>query len=129
MLVTGKTVTMLSMNTKYQTIDEYIKMFPENVRLLLEKVRKTIKKAAPKATEGISYGIPTFKLNGNLVHFAAYEHHIGFYPCAIGIKSFAKELQGYKTSKGTVQFSLDKPIPFDLITRITKLRVEQNEGK
>ena len=114
---------------KYETIDEYIANFPQNTQLLLEKVRATIRKQAPQATEKISYGIPTFWLNGNLVHFAGYEHHIGFYPGSGGISEFASELADYNTSKGTVQFPLDKPIPYELIEKIVAFRVAQNLAK
>ncbi len=109
----------------YTNIDDYIKHFPPEVQALLQKMRVTIQKAAPKAVEAISYGIPTFKLHGNLVHFGGFQHHIGFYPGAGAIVTFAKDLAGYSTSKGTVQFPLDKPIPWPLIIRITKFRVEQ----
>lgn len=114
---------------KHTSIDLFIADFPKETQVLLQKVRETIKKAAPKAEETISYGIPTFKLNGNLVHFSGYKHHIGFYPGASGIKAFEKELSTYKGAKGSVQFPLDKPIPYALITKITKFRVKQNLGK
>ncbi|MFX0012021.1 MAG: iron chaperone, partial [Candidatus Hermodarchaeota archaeon] len=104
--------------TKIETIDEYISKFPENVQEILQNLRKTISKSAPEAREAISYQIPTFKLNGNLVHFAAYKNHIGFYPTPSGIEAFKNELTSYKVSKGTIQFPLNKPIPFDLIQKI-----------
>jgi uncharacterized protein YdhG (YjbR/CyaY superfamily) len=113
----------------YQTIDEYIATFPKNVQEILEKMRSTIKSAAPNATEAISYGIPTFKLNGNLVHFGGYKEHIGFYPAPRGIEAFKNELKGYEGGKGTIKFSLDKPIPFELVAKITKFRAEQNKNK
>ena len=113
----------------YKDIDGYIKLFPENTNKVLEQIRQTIKKAAPNATEAIAYGIPTFKLNGNLVHFAGYDKHIGFYPGAAGIKDFEKDLTAYKTSKGTVQFPLDQKLPLALITKIVKYRVIQNRDK
>lgn len=112
-----------------KNIDEYIASFPFEIQEKLEKVRATIRKAAPKAEEAISYMIPTFRLNGNLVHFAAYKNHIGFYPGAGGIAAFKEELAGYETSKGTVQFPLDKRLPLTLITKIVKFRVAQNLEK
>ncbi|MBX2898452.1 MAG: DUF1801 domain-containing protein [Cyclobacteriaceae bacterium] len=108
-------------------IDEYITAFEGKVQASLVKLRATIKKAAPKAEEKMSYAIPTFFLGGkNLVHFAAYEKHIGFYPAPSGIKAFAKELMPYKTSKGAVQFPLDKPLPLTIITKIVKFRAAEN---
>ena len=112
--------------TATQNIDEYIGGFPNDVQEILEKIRMTIRKAAPEARERISYQIPTFTLNGNLVHFAAYKKHIGFYPAPRGIEKFKKELSVYEGGKGTVRFPLDKPIPFDLISRIVKFRVKEN---
>jgi uncharacterized protein YdhG (YjbR/CyaY superfamily) len=109
-----------------QTIDEYISTFPQNIQAILEDIRQATRTAAPEATETINYQIPTFKLNGNLVHFAAYKNHIGFYPTASGIKAFKKELSTYKWSKGAVQFPLDRPIPFDLIKRIVAFRIQEN---
>jgi uncharacterized protein YdhG (YjbR/CyaY superfamily) len=109
-----------------KTIDEYISMFPRDVRNRLEKLRKIIKESAGQAEETISYGIPTFKLNGYLVHFAAYRNHIGFYPTSSGIEAFKKELLSYKWAKGSVQFPLDKPIPFDLVKKIVAYRVREN---
>jgi len=114
---------------KITTIDEYINEFPQNIQDKLWAIHKVIKAAAPDATETISYMIPTFKLNGNLVHFAGYKGHIGFYPGATGIEHFQNKLSAYKTSKGTIQFPLDQPFPFDLITEIVKFRVEQNLAK
>src|SRR2546427_6435791 len=99
----------------FKTIDEYIKTFPEDVQTILEKMRQTIRKAAPEAEEAISYQIPTFKLNGNLVHFAAFKKHIGFFPTARGVEAFKKELSRYKGSKGTVRFPLDEPVPYGLV--------------
>ncbi len=110
----------------FKTIDEYIATQPKDVAILLEKVRKTIQKAAPEATEAISYAIPTFKLYGNLVHFANFKNHIGFYPGASGVENFKEDLTQYNFSKGTIQFQLTEPIPFDLIEKITKFRVEEN---
>jgi uncharacterized protein YdhG (YjbR/CyaY superfamily) len=111
------------------TIDEYIADFPRDVQPLLQKVRAAIRKAAPDATEAISYQIPTFKQQGNLIHFAGYDHHIGLYPGSRPIEEFKDELTKYKTSKGTVQLPLDKPIPVGLIGRITKFCVKRNLGK
>ena len=117
------------MRPQFRTIDEYIRSFPPEVQALLEKMRETIHRAAPDATEAISYGIPTFKLNGNLVHFAAFSHHIGFYPTSSGIAAFRKELVQYETSKGTVQFPLDKPLPLDLVEKIVLFRVRETLEK
>ncbi len=105
------------------TIDEYTAGFPKDVQKIMEQVRATIKKAAPEAEEKISYAIPTFLLNGNLVHYAAFKNHIGFYPTPTGTEEFKKELSVYKTGKGSVQFPLDQPMPLDLITRIVKFRI------
>lgn len=111
------------------TIDGYIAGFPKEVQVILQKIRKTIQDAAPEATEAISYQMPTFKLHGNLVHFAGYAHHIGFYPVPSGIEKFKAELSVYKQGKGSVQFPLDQPIPYDLIRRIVEFRVEENLDK
>ena len=105
------------------TIDEYIAQFPDDVQVLLQEIRKVIKEVVPEAQEKISYQIPTFYLNGNLVHFAAYKNHIGFYPTASGIEAFKDEISAYKNAKGSVQFPLNKPIPFNLIRRIVEFRV------
>lgn len=111
-------------------IDEYIAAFEGDVQANLVKLRATIKKAAPKAEEKMSYAIPTFFLGGkNLVHFAAFDKHIGFYPTPSGVAAFAKELKPYPTSKGAVQFPLDKPLPLTLITKIVKFRVLENLQK
>jgi len=107
-------------------IDEYISGFPEEIQILLEQVRATIKQAAPEAEEAIKYAMPTFVLNGNLVHFAAFKNHIGFYPVPSGIEAFKKELSVYKGAKGSVQFPLDKPMPLKLISEIVKFRVNEN---
>lgn len=117
------------MRSEYTDIDGYISGFPDEMQELLQKVRNTIRKAAPEATEKISYGIPTFFLNGNLVHFGGYKNHIGFYPGSSGIEIFREKLSQYQVSRGTVKFSSDKPIPFDLIIEITKFRVQQNLKK
>jgi Uncharacterized conserved protein len=107
-------------------VDEYIASFPKDVQKLLEQMRATIRKAAPGAEETISYAIPTFKLNGNLVHFAAFKSHIGFYPAPNGIEAFKKELSPYKAAKGSIQFPLNEPLPLSLVTKIVKFRVKDN---
>ncbi|HEY0176274.1 MAG TPA: DUF1801 domain-containing protein [Pedobacter sp.] len=112
-----------------ESIDEYIDAFPIDIQQILEKLRDVIKKAAPAAKETISYQIPTFKLEGNLVHFAAYKHHIGFYPGPDAVATFRKELSAYQGSKGTVKFQPGKPVPFDLIGRIVEFRVKMNMEK
>ncbi len=109
-----------------RNIDEYIAGFPQDVQEILEKVRRTIRKAAPAAEETISYQMPAFTLKGNLVYFAAYKRHIGLYPAPRGIEKFKKELSVYEGGKGSVRFPFDKPIPFDLISRIVKFRVKEN---
>jgi uncharacterized protein YdhG (YjbR/CyaY superfamily) len=109
-----------------KNIDEYIIACPGEVQLKLQQLRSAIIKSAPKAEEAISYQIPTFKLNGNLVHFAAFKNHIGFYPAPSGIKAFQQELSAYKTSKGAIQFPFDKPLPLVLICKIVKFRVKEN---
>jgi uncharacterized protein YdhG (YjbR/CyaY superfamily) len=112
-----------------ENVDKYIEQFPPEIRELLARMRETIRQSSPDAEELISYAIPSYKLNGMLVHFAAFSKHIGFYPGAGGITEFAKELTGYKTSKGTVQFPFDRPLPLDLVKRIVKFRVKQNLEK
>ncbi len=106
-------------------IDEYIEKYPKNIQVILQKIRVTINRAAPDAKEVISYQIPTFKLGGNLVHFAAFTEHISFFPTSSGVAKFKKELEGYETSKGTIRFPLEKPIPYGLISKITKFRVKE----
>lgn len=115
--------------TPPQNIDEYIALFPKDVQEILEKIRITIKKAAPTAQETINYQMPTFTLHGNLVHFAAYKNHIGFYPTPSGIENFKKELSVYEGAKGSVKFPLDKPIPYTLIGKIVKFRVKETLKK
>jgi len=112
-----------------EDIDSYIAGFPEDIRERLEQVRATIRKAAPQAEEAIKYAMPTFVLNGNLVHFAAFKNHIGFYPAPTGMAAFKKDLAPYHTGKGSVQFPLDKPVPLSLITKIVKMRVQENLAK
>ena len=112
--------------TTPKNIDEYIATSPEDVREKLQELRTTIHQAAPEAEETISYKMPTFKLNGNLVYFAAFKDHIGFYPIPTGIKAFEKELSPYKQGRGSVQFPLDEPLPLKLVTRIVKFRAREN---
>ena len=111
------------------TIDEYIANFPKGVRETLQELRATIKNAAPEAEEAISYQMPTFKLKGNLVHFAAYKNHIGFYPTPSGIEKFKEELSAYEGAKGSVKFPIDQPLPLDTIAKIVKFRVTENLEK
>lgn len=113
----------------FTTIDEYIAMFPNEVQVLLQSLRQTIKDTAPSAKEKISYQMPTFDLHGNLVHFAAYKKHIGFYPAASGIAAFQEELSQYKGAKGSVQFPIDQPLPLELISKIVAYRVNENMQK
>ena len=114
---------------EFKDINEFIADFPEDIQIILEKIRATIQQAAPDAKEAIKYGMPTFVLNGNLVHFAAYKNHIGFYPAPTGIDAFIEELAQYRTGKGTIQFPVDKPIPYDLVTKVVKFKVEENLKK
>jgi uncharacterized protein YdhG (YjbR/CyaY superfamily) len=113
-------------DNKPKSIDEYINDFPEEIRIKLEQIRETIKKAAPGTKEVISYGMPAFKLNSVLVYFAAFKDHISFFPTSNAIEVFAKELAEYETSKGTIRFPLDKPIPFELIAKITRFRLKED---
>lgn len=110
-------------------IDEYIAGFPKDIQVILENVRATIREAAPDAKEAISYQMPTFKLNGNLVHFAAFKNHIGFYPAPKGIEVFKNELAGLVSGKGSVQFPINKPIPYETIAKIVQYRVAENLGE
>ncbi len=109
-----------------QTIDQYIHDFPEDIQAILQKIRKVIQSAAPQAIEAINYGIPTFKLHGNLVHLAAFKQHIGFYPAPSGIDVFKQELAPYIAGKGTIQFPLNQPIPYELIKKVTEYRAKEN---
>lgn len=115
--------------TSYKTIDEYIASFPSDVQEILQKIRQTISKTAPEAQEAISYGLPTFKLNGNLVHFGGFKNHIGLYPAPRAIQEFKDELEQYEGSTGTIKFPLDKPIPYKLIEKIVKFRVKNSNSK
>jgi uncharacterized protein YdhG (YjbR/CyaY superfamily) len=117
---------MRTKSTKPATVDEYIAGFPPDVQAILQKIRATIRKAAPQAAETITYRMPTFTLRGNLVHFAAFKNHIGFYPTPSGVETFKVELTAYQTSKGAIQFPLDRPIPYGLISKIVKFRVKEN---
>jgi uncharacterized protein YdhG (YjbR/CyaY superfamily) len=114
---------------QFKTVDEYITSFPKDVQTVLQEMRQAIKEAAPQAEEAISYQMPAFKQNGVLVWFAAFKNHLGFFPTALGIEEFKEELTDYETSKGTIRFPLDKPIPFDLVKEIVKFRARQNLGK
>ena len=109
-----------------KNIDEYIAGFPPDVQVILEKMRTTIRKAAPGAEEAIKYRLPTFVLSGNLVHFGAFKKHIGFYATPAGNKQFREEISAYQGAKGSVQFPLDKPIPYGLISKMVKFRVKEN---
>ncbi len=120
----------MASKAKFTTIDAYIASFPKEVQGILEQIRRTIRKAAPGAVEAISYQIPTFKLNGsNLVHFAGWKNHIGFYATPSGNVAFKKELARYKVAKGSIQFPLDESIPYDLVTKIAKFRVKEAQVK
>lgn len=114
---------------KYTTVDEYISSFPEETQNILQQLREDLQQMVPEAKQKIGYGIPTFTLNGNLVHFAGYKNHIGLYPGSKAIEVFADQLKGYHTSKGTVQFPIDKPLPMDLIKKLVDFCVVQNLAK
>jgi uncharacterized protein YdhG (YjbR/CyaY superfamily) len=114
---------------KATTIDEYISGFPRDIQRLLKQVRSTIRKAAPAAQETISYRVPAFMFEGSLVYFAAFKNHIGFFPTSSGITHFKNELSAYESAKGSVRFPLDQPIPLDLITKITRFRVKENQAR
>ncbi len=117
---------MIKTEKQYRSIDEYIKMFPKSVQDILQKIKQVIREAAPDADEAIKYQMPTFVLKKNLVHFAAFKNHIGFYPTPSGIETFKHELSRYETSKGAIRFPIGKKIPYDLIKKITKYRVKEN---
>jgi uncharacterized protein YdhG (YjbR/CyaY superfamily) len=120
---------MATSKIRPKTTYEYMAMYPEDIRNRLEELRRVIRESAPQSEEAISYGIPTFKLNGNLVHFAAFKNHIGFYPTPSAIKAFRKELSSYKQAKGSVQFPLDEPLPLGLVKKIVAFRVKENLAK
>jgi uncharacterized protein YdhG (YjbR/CyaY superfamily) len=121
---------MKTKQTTPQNIDEYIAGFPKDVQEILEKIRTTIRKAAPAAEEAISYKMPTFNLKGQyLIYFAAYKKHIGLYPIPVGDAQFNEEVSAYQAEKGTLQFPLDKPIPYKLISKIVKVRAKENSSK
>jgi uncharacterized protein YdhG (YjbR/CyaY superfamily) len=113
----------------FDSIDEYIATFPEELQKILQEIRATIKAAAPEAEEKISYQMPTFYLKGNLIHFAAWKNHIGLYPTPSGTQAFKQELSIYENAKGSVKFPIDKPMPLELITKIVKFRVAENLKK
>jgi uncharacterized protein YdhG (YjbR/CyaY superfamily) len=114
---------------KFKTMDEYIASFPKNVQTILQEMRQTIHNSAPQAEETISYSMPAFKQKGVLVWFAAFKNHISFFPTALGVEAFKAELRDYSTSKGTIRFPLDKPIPFDLVKKIVEYRIKENFAK
>lgn len=115
------------MRTEYKSVDEYINSFPDDIRKTLEEIRAIIKEKAPEATEGMAYGMPAYKTNGKpLVYFAGFERHIGFYATPSGHSEFKDDLSGYKQGKGSVQFPIGRPVPFDLIERIVEFRVMEN---
>ena len=120
---------MTNEKLRYKSIDEYIADFPKEVQEKLEKIRQTIITNAPDAFEVISYNMPAFKLNSILLYFAAFKNHIGFYPYSTAIKAFEKEVSVYKYAKGSIQFPLNQPIPYELITKIVKYRVKENLEK
>ena len=114
---------------QFKTIDDYIATFPPDIQLRLEAIRSVIKAAAPDAVEKISYQMPTFFQQGNLIHFAAFKNHIGLYPAPSGIETFEKKLAEYKHAKGSVQFLHNKPLPLDLIREITEFRVSEKQAE
>ena len=116
---------VLRKQAKFETIDEYVSTFPEEVQEILEELREAVRESAPDAEETISYQIPTFKLKGNLVHFAAFKNHIGFYPTPSAINEFKEELSEYETAKGSVKFPIKKPLPIDLIKKMVEFRVKE----
>jgi uncharacterized protein YdhG (YjbR/CyaY superfamily) len=120
---------MTTSEKQFKTIDEYIATFPADVQDILEKLRQVIRESAPDAEETLSYQIPTFKMKVNLVHFAAFKNHIGFYPTPSAIEAFKKELFSYAVAKGSVKFPLGKPIPFDLVRKIVKFREQEIKNK
>ena len=128
-VVSLRAFNMKTEGTPPKDVDQYIAGFPADVRRILQEIRGIIRTAAPDAEEAIKYGIPTFVLNGNLVHFAAFEKHVGFYPTPSAIAKFKEELSAYPSAKGSVQFPLDKPVPFGLIRKIVNFRVKETRAK
>lgn len=120
---------MLESGSKPETIDDYISQFPSGIQEILQKLRLVIKEAAPDAEERMSWQMPTFYLNGNLVHFAAHKNHVGFYPAPSGIEAFKDQLSGYKGAKGSVQFPYANPVPYELVKEIVKFRVMENSER
>ncbi|UII23997.1 iron chaperone [Fulvivirga ligni] len=120
---------MRKMNASPKNIDEYISICPEEVQKKLQQIREKILSVVPEAEEAMKYAIPTFVYHGNLVHFVAYKNHIGFYPAPSGIRHFSKEFSDYNTSKGAVQFPIDRPVPLQLIGKVVKFRKLENEKK
>lgn len=120
---------MLESGSKPETIDDYISQFPSGIQEILQKLRLVIKEAAPDAEERMSWQMPTFYLNGNLVHFAAQKNHVGFYPAPSGIEAFKDQLSGYKGAKGSVQFPYANPVPYELVKEIVKFRVMENSER
>lgn len=116
-------------SSKPETIDAYIAQFPDSVQVKLQAIRAVIRDHAPDAQEAMRYQMPTFQLEGNLIHFAAYKHHIGIYPTPTGVEAFKEELSGYKNAKGSIQIPLDQPLPLELIGKITAYRVQENLSK
>jgi uncharacterized protein YdhG (YjbR/CyaY superfamily) len=119
-------IVFMASKAEFQTIDEYIATFPKNIQAILQQLRQAIKEAAPQAEETISYQMPAFKQKGILVWFAAFKNHIGFFPKASAIEAFKEKLSPYETSKGTIQFSIDQPLPLDLVKEIVRYRVKEN---
>ncbi len=115
--------------TGFKTIDEYIEFFPKEIQATLRDLRQAIREAAPQAEEAISYQMPAFKQNGILVYFAAFKSHIGFFPTSSGVEAFKEKLSAYETSKGTVRFPIDKPLPLELVKEIVRFRVKENLDK
>jgi len=115
--------------TGFKTIDEYIESFPKDIQAILSELRQVIREAAPQAEEAISYQMPAFKQNGILVYFAAFKTHIGFFPTASGVEAFKEKLSDYETSKGTIRFPIDKPLPLQLVKEIVRFRVKENLDK
>ena len=120
---------MKSNESSSSEVDDFIAKYPPDVQQILQKIRDIIREVAPEAQEKLNYGIPTFTLNGNLVHYSALKDHIGFYPTPSGIEKFKKQLSAYEGAKGSVKFPLDQPIPYDLIRKITEFRVKEQQAK